>query len=232
MTNNLLSNRRNTRENLLMFFYSKEFLNMSTDFTDDDTKFFLNTITEIKREDKLDSIRESIKEVFDNVKITKLEPNDKIEFQLPYIKDKITMSFEDMDNQNAADGFMNCAQIYINKYKLNESDIIEEEISMSNKENLSFFRSYIKNYFTHIEEIDADIKNNLENWDFGRISIIDKIILRMGIVELRYFNEIPPKVIINEAIELGKKYSTEKSNIFINGILNKLKDMIRKTENN
>jgi transcription antitermination factor NusB len=232
MTNNLLSNRRNTRENLLMFFYSKEFLNMSTDFTDDDTKFFLNTITEIKREDKLDSVRESIKEVFDNVKITKLEPNDKIEFQLPYIKDKITMSFEDMDNQNAADGFMNCAQIYINKYKLNESDIIEEEISMSNKENLSFFRSYIKNYFTHIEEIDADIKNNLENWDFGRISIIDKIILRMGIVELRYFNEIPPKVIINEAIELGKKYSTEKSNIFINGILNKLKDMIRKTENN
>jgi len=232
MTNNLLSNRRNTRENLLMFFYSKEFLNLDTVFSDDDAKYFLNSITEIKREDKLDSVRESIKEVFDNVKITKLDPADRIEFQLPFIKDKVTMSFEEMDNQNVADGFMNCAQVFIDKYKLNETEKTEDEISMSNKENLAFFRTYIKNYFTNIDSIDADIKSNLENWDFGRISIIDKIILRMGIVELRYFNEIPPKVIINEAIELGKKYSTEKSNIFINGILNKLKDMIRTTEKN
>ncbi len=232
MTNSLLSNRRNTRENLLMFFYSKEFLNLDTVFSDDDAKSFLNSITEIKREDKLDSVRESIKEVFDNVKITKLDPNDRIEFQLPFIKDKVTMSFEEMDNQNVADGFMNCAQIFIDKYKLNETDKTEDEISMSNKENLAFFQTYIKSYFTYIDAIDSDIKRNLENWDFGRISIIDKIILRMGIVELRYFNEIPPKVIINEAIELGKKYSTEKSNIFINGILNKLKDMIRTTEKN
>jgi len=232
MTNNLLSNRRNTRENLLMFFYSKEFLNNNSVFSDDDSKFFLNTITEIKREDKLDSVRESIKEVFDNVKITKLDPNDRIEFQLPFIKDKVTMSFEEMDNQNVADGFMNCAQVLIDKYKLNETDKVEDDVSMSNKENLAFFRAYIENYFTKIDAIDADIKSNLENWDFGRISIIDKIILRMGIVELRYFGEIPPKVIINEAIELGKKYSTEKSNIFINGILNKLKDMIRTAEKN
>jgi N utilization substance protein B len=49
----------------------------------------------------------------------------------------------------------------------------------------------------------------------------------MGIVELKYFPEIPPKVTINEAIELGKKYSTEKSNVFINGILNKLKNILR-----
>jgi N utilization substance protein B len=46
-------------------------------------------------------------------------------------------------------------------------------------------------------------------------------------VELKYFPEIPPKVTINEAIELGKKYSTEKSNVFINGILNKLKNILR-----
>ena len=162
--------------------------------------------------------------------ITKLDPNDRIEFQLPFIKDKVTMSFEEMDNQNVADGFMNCAQFFIDKYKLNETDKTDDETLMSNKENLVFFQTYIKSYFINKDAIDTDIKNNLENWDFGRISIIDKIILRMGIVELRHFNEIPPKVIINEAIELGKKYSTEKSNIFINGILNKLKDMIRLTE--
>lgn len=232
MTNNLLSNRRNTRENLLMFFYSKEFLGIDTDFSDENSKFFLDTINEIKKEDKLENIRESIKEIFDNVKITKLDPNDQIEFQLPYIKDKVVMTFEEMDNQNVIDGFMNSASLIMKKHKLTDEKNSEEELFLNNKENLKFFRDYIKGYFSNLELIDIEIKNNLENWDFGRISIIDKIILRMGIVELKYFSEIPPKVIINEAIELGKKYSTEKSNIFINGILNKLKDEIRKTDNN
>lgn len=230
MTNNLLSNRRNTRENLLMFFYSKEFLGIITDFTDEDSKYFLDTINEIKKEDKLENIRESIKEIFDNVKITKLDALDQIEFQLPYIKDKLTMTFEEMDNHNVADGFMNSATAILKKYKLSENNYSDDESSPNNKENLIFFRNYIKSYFSNLNQIDIEIKNNLENWDFGRISIIDKIILRMGIVELKYFAEIPPKVIINEAIELGKKYSTEKSNIFINGILNKLKDELRKNE--
>jgi transcription antitermination factor NusB len=211
-----------------MFFYSKEFLGIDTDFSDENSKCFLDNVNDIKKEDKLESIRESIKEIFDNVKITKLDPYDQIEFQLPYIKDKITMTFEEMDNQNVADGFMIIASSILKKYKLSDDKSEEDEVLLNNKENLKFFRDYIKSYFSNLEIIDIDIKKNLENWDFGRISIIDKIILRMGIVELKYFAEIPPKVIINEAIELGKKYSTEKSNIFINGILNKLKDEIRK----
>ena len=90
-----------------------------------------------------------------------------------------------------------------------------------------FFKSYFRNYEKYLIEIDKVIEQKLENWDFSRVSIVDKLIIRMGIVELLYFPEIPTKVIINEAIELGKKFSSEKSNVFINGILNKLKNELR-----
>jgi N utilization substance protein B len=58
-----------------------------------------------------------------------------------------------------------------------------------------------------------------ENWDVGRIAHIDRVILKIAIAELLTFSEIPPKVTINEAIEVVKKYSTEKSGTFVNGIL-------------
>lgn len=59
----------------------------------------------------------------------------------------------------------------------------------------------------------------MANWDFQRIAILDRVILRMGICELIFFKEIPPKVSMNEAIELAKLFSTERSGQFINGVL-------------
>ena len=63
------------------------------------------------------------------------------------------------------------------------------------------------------------IKKKALNWDFDRIAVIDRIILRMAMCEFIYFDDIPPKVSIDEAIEISKKFSTEKSGKFINGIL-------------
>jgi N utilization substance protein B len=74
-------------------------------------------------------------------------------------------------------------------------------------------------YEDHKQQIDNDIIKHLKNWDFGRLAVIDRVILRMAIIELLYFEDIPPEVSINEAIELAKKYSTEKSDKFINGLL-------------
>jgi N utilization substance protein B len=83
-------------------------------------------------------------------------------------------------------------------------------------------------YQDHKTEIDNDIIKHLKNWDFNRLAVIDRVIMRMAIIELLYFKDIPPEVSINEAIELAKKYSTEKSDKFINGLLDavfrKLKD--------
>lgn len=66
---------------------------------------------------------------------------------------------------------------------------------------------------------DEIIANHIKNWDVNRLATLDKLILRMAITEFLHFEKIPPKVTINEAIELAKSYSTRKSGTFVNGIL-------------
>jgi len=73
-----------------------------------------------------------------------------------------------------------------------------------------------------IDELDQIISQVADNWKLDRIAIIDKNILRSAICEILYFPDIPPKVSINEAIEIAKKYSTEESGRFVNGILDKV----------
>jgi len=71
----------------------------------------------------------------------------------------------------------------------------------------------------HRDELDELIKGKVDNWEIERIALIDRILLRMGIAELLYFEDIPPKVSINEVIEMAKEYSTSNSGKFLNGIL-------------
>ena len=82
-----------------------------------------------------------------------------------------------------------------------------------------FARKMIELAFDRQYELDGYIKKLAANWDFSRIAVIDRIIMRMAICEFLYFFDIPPKVSIDEAIELTKVYSTEKSGQFVNGIL-------------
>jgi N utilization substance protein B len=72
---------------------------------------------------------------------------------------------------------------------------------------------------TNVEELDKRIIQRVANWEMNRIALIDKILLRMGICELLHFPDIPPKVSMNESIEIAKDYSTAGSAKFINGIL-------------
>ena len=64
-----------------------------------------------------------------------------------------------------------------------------------------------------------EVISRLKNWDYKRVALIDRLILQMMIVEMVYMDEIPPKVSITEGVEIAKKYSTEDSGAFINGIL-------------
>lgn len=66
---------------------------------------------------------------------------------------------------------------------------------------------------------DAEIEKHIQNWEIDRLAIIDRLVLRMAICEFIQFDDIPPKVTINEAIEIAKKFSTAKSGRFVNGIL-------------
>lgn len=73
-----------------------------------------------------------------------------------------------------------------------------------------------------IEEIDQKIIDISKNWELQRMPVVDKNILRLACYELFYMDDVPPKVSINEAIDLAKKYSTEKSGFFVNGVLDKI----------
>ena len=83
----------------------------------------------------------------------------------------------------------------------------------------TFANDLVNRVIIHRKELDDKIKERVDNWEMGRIALIDKLLLRMGICELYYFPDIPPKVSINEAIEIAKIYSTAGSGKFINGIL-------------
>ena len=76
------------------------------------------------------------------------------------------------------------------------------------------------------EEVDGRISTVAENWDLYRMAVIDRNILRVACFEMLHLDDIPPKVAINEAIDLAKKYSTEESGSFVNGILDKIKQEI------
>ena len=72
---------------------------------------------------------------------------------------------------------------------------------------------------THLAEIDPLITRHADNWEMKRMAVIDRNILRLGVFELTHREDVPPKVCINEAVELAKRFGDEESGKFINGIL-------------
>ena len=74
----------------------------------------------------------------------------------------------------------------------------------------------------HQEQIDALISEAAENWRIDRMAAIDRNILRLGVYEMMFCQEVPARVAINEALELAKRYSTAQSSRFVNGILDRL----------
>jgi N utilization substance protein B len=97
-------------------------------------------------------------------------------------------------------------------------------------ESFTFAKQLILKVIECTKELDGLIKQRVEHWEFNRLAIIDRIILRMSICELLYFDDIPPKVTINEAIEIARDYSTEKSDKFVNGMLDSILDDLKKED--
>lgn len=69
------------------------------------------------------------------------------------------------------------------------------------------------------EAAEEMIARHIQNWEIGRLALTDRLVLRMAVAELMYFEDIPPKVTLNEALEVAKVFSTEKSGAFVNGVL-------------
>ena len=90
------------------------------------------------------------------------------------------------------------------------------------KESVEFATRLVEEASMHLDEIDDIIKKVIENWEWDRVCAMDKAVLGIAVTELLYFPLNPPKVVINEAIEIAKEYSTEKSDKFINGLLDRI----------
>lgn len=96
---------------------------------------------------------------------------------------------------------------------------IVKKLLVDDRDGIEFANDVILHTHEEKNELDEIIADHIKNWEVSRLAILDKLILRMAITEFIYFEQIPTKVTINEAIELAKSYSTRKSGTFVNGIL-------------
>lgn len=99
--------------------------------------------------------------------------------------------------------------------------LIEEICHLINppEKTRQYFMTLVNGVVENRTDIDERIVGTSSNWKLNRMSCVDRNIIRLAVYELLYRNDIPPKVAINEAIDVGKKFGTEKSGGFINGIL-------------
>lgn len=99
-----------------------------------------------------------------------------------------------------------------------EAERLDTELSVR-----EFTEKLVNGTADKIEMIDKKIAHYATNWQIERMAVVDRNVLRMGAYELIFLAEIPPKVSINEAVELAKKYSGQEAGKFINAILDKIK---------
>ncbi len=96
------------------------------------------------------------------------------------------------------------------------------EQTTDNHKVRDYARMLILGTLKNIRELDERISEVTDNWKLERIAAVDRAALRQGLYELLEVAEVPPKVVINETVELAKTFSTAKSGAFVNGVLDKL----------
>lgn len=100
---------------------------------------------------------------------------------------------------------------------------------VSSEADREFTRELVSKAVVNQKALDELIKEKVANWEMDRIALIDRLLLRIAITELMHFPDIPPKVSINEVIEIAKIYSTAKSGKFVNGILDAILSELKST---
>ncbi len=116
---------------------------------------------------------------------------------------------------------------FLYQFEFNEGDFDEQMTAFEERlscqdEVTQFMEDLVGKVLLHKDEIDELLKKYSEHWTLDRMTVIDRNILRLGVCELIYSRTIPPKVAINEAVEIAKKYGSEESPDFINGILDRI----------
>jgi N utilization substance protein B len=112
--------------------------------------------------------------------------------------------------------------------EMNEGEIEDqlktfwENNSCKEEDVRSFAEDILNDIFDHKKEIDTRLEKYSDNWTLSRMAVIDRNLLRMAASELMYSKNVPPKVAIDEAVEIAKKFGTADSPNFINGVLDRI----------
>lgn len=162
-----------------------------------------------KKETTYKEDRDFIIKVFKEV----IAPNDKL---YDYLEDKRLTWVDDFPLVNTAIVKM------LNKLSdKNASSLLVPNL-YKNEEDREYALQLFRKVILNEDKLNAQIEGKTPNWDQDRIADVDLIILKMGIAEFLYFPSIPVRATINEYLEVSKEYSTPKSSIFVNGILDKI----------
>lgn len=142
-----------------------------------------------------------------------IAPNDKI---YEYIEDKRLTWLDDFPLVNTA-----IVKMLGKLSEKNASSLLVPDL-YKNEEDREYSIQLFRKVILNEDKLNAEITGKTPNWDQDRIADVDLIILKMGIAEFLYFPSIPERATINEYLEISKEYSTPKSSIFVNGILDKI----------
>lgn len=104
----------------------------------------------------------------------------------------------------------------------------EGELETANEDLLAFAEMLIRGVTEHLEAIDTLLGESSTNWKVARMALVDRNVLRLATYELCHLRDIPPKVTMNEAIEIAKRFGAGDSSSFINGILDRIASQERK----
>ncbi len=132
-----------------------------------------------------------------------------------------------MGNRRKSREYALQALFYMDAQRCASPEMIDSycQCFLEGKRKPAFFETLVTGVLEAKAELDATIEQYSDNWRLSRMAGVDRNILRIAVYELLYCEDIPVKVSINEAIDIGKKFGTDESGSFINGIL----DSIRKT---
>jgi len=100
------------------------------------------------------------------------------------------------------------------------------------KEIVEYGTWLVKGIINHKDEIDKIVQSVSEHWRISRMAVVDRNILRLAVFEFLYEKDLDQAIVINEAIEIAKKYSSDQSSMFINGVLDAIKERLSKPEDN
>ncbi len=114
------------------------------------------------------------------------------------------------------------AEFYEGEELAHQTELFLEELEEREERDLTYIKGKTKAVLAHLAEIDAAINEAATGWKTSRMGKVDLTLLRLAVYEMRYEEDVPTGVAINEAVELAKRYGTDDSASFVNGILAKL----------